>query len=506
MKNLFKYSALTLITGVTVLGAISCTKHDQVINNNPASVTTTMPVTPQNDTLIAYKITSTLTNGNLSGATDVGGGLGFQWDGGLDSRWSTATPIALTATVPDLGNNTFEGFLGNTVNFTMRSLWSDSAIYMLVEWNQAFQSVYSSPWYFNPTAKTVGGHQLKSWGQAGGAPMWDFHGNMISPSFVQDQFVIMFNINNSTYEFNTQNCYGVCHTFPPTVTLDTVNYQIITTYGAGGGMFTNMSNQKCDIWRARSVQVLNANQANDCYLWWNNGAINKNAVASDTDNLPKSVFNGDLSNKQTLTVMNTSLKETVPLWINTNGSSAGANTNTPTTHFLVTDTATPGYYYVVSVDTNGVLYCANSKATASVITYTVTPGSTYELQGTGSSMTLGANCIPGSLIGMYKGEEADVRANYFWTGNGYRLLLKRALKTSDTYMEDIDFTPFSSSPGTCTPFGCGIMFDGADNEHAIATGLQLRFSTAASGEIKKHEYNTVHQLIKVANNVSAKRK
>ncbi len=502
MKNLIKYSAAALFSGAVVMGTISCTKHNQVINQNPASTTTTdNTVPPQNDTLISYKITSTLANGNLSGVVDVGGGPGFVWNGGLDSRWAKAPSISLTGTVPDLGNNTFEGFIGNTVNFTMQSLHSDSAVYFLVQWKQAFQSVYSSPWYFNPATKTVGGHSVKLWGQMGGAPVWDFHGNMVSPSFVQDQFVIMFNINNSCVEFNSQNCYGTCHVFPPTVTLDTANFQIITTYGAGGGMFTNQSNQKCDIWRARSVQVLNANDANDCYLWWDNGNISKNAVTSDT-----MVKAGGVSNKQTLTINGTSLKETVPMWIKVGGATAGMNTPD---NLIVADTATTGYYYVAQVDTNGVLYLSNTKASRGTITYTLTPGSTYETQGSGASMTLGVNCIPGTIVNSYSGNQSDVRANMFWTGSGYELLLKRAITTGDTYLEDIDFAPFVNSPGTCTPFGAGIMLNGADNEHAIATGMQLRFANQTTDAIKKRNAEvknpTLPQLIKVANTKSLKK-
>jgi hypothetical protein len=503
MKNKIKYSAIALITGVAVIGTISCTKHDQVINQNPATTNsnTSAATTTQNDTLTSYKISSTLINGNLSGAVDVGGALGFIWNGSLDPQWSKAQSITTTNTVPDLGNNTFEGFIGNTVNVTVRSLWSDSCVYFLFEWPAAFQSIYSSPWYFNPKVITVSGHHLMEWAQMGAAPIWDYHGNMVSPSFPQDEFVIMFNIANSCYEFNSQSCYGVCHTYPPTVTLDTVNYQIISTYGAGGGMFTNMSNEKCDIWRARTVQTLNANQANDCFLWYDNGNISKNAVTSDTD-----VSAAGVSNKQTLTINGLTLKETVPMWIKVTGGSAGLNTPT---NLIVSDTNTPGYVYVAQVDSNGVLYCSANKATRATITYTITPNATYETTGTGPSMTLGANCIPGTIVGPYTGDEADVRANMYWTGSGYELLLKRELKTADKYLEDVDFTPFSSNPGSCIPFGYGIMFNGADNEHAIATGLQLRFSTqspttASLMPKKGGNNNSMQQLINKANKTATK--
>ena len=114
---------------------------------------------------------------------------------------------------------------------------------------------------------------------------------------------------------------------------------------------------------------------------------------------------------------------------------------------------------VIAVDSMGVLTLANSA--------TIDPrvGTDYQQVGAGD----GPKCIPGSIVDAYTGSRGDVIANAFYTGTGWRLLLKRALKTSDT-VNDVDFSTLSNQF-----FGIGVMFNGADNQHAIVPGLTLVF-------------------------------
>ena len=58
---------------------------------------------------------------------------------------------------------------------------------------------------------------------------------------------------------------------------------------------------------------------------------------------------------------------------------------------------------------------------------------------------------------------------------GWRMVFKRALKTSDNEgipsgSNDIDFSTLADQD-----FGVGAMFNGADNQHAIVAGLTLSF-------------------------------
>lgn len=79
----------------------------------------------------------------------------------------------------------------------------------------------------------------------------------------------------------------------------------------------------------------------------------------------------------------------------------------------------------------------------------------------------GPKCIPGSIVALYTGSRGDVTGNWYWTGSGYKLMISRARKTSDSQY-DVDFSYDQ-------PFGIGVMFNGADNEHAIVAGLYLHF-------------------------------
>ena len=118
---------------------------------------------------------------------------------------------------------------------------------------------------------------------------------------------------------------------------------------------------------------------------------------------------------------------------------------------------------VTKVDTFGVLTLANG---VKLDPSTATSGTAFQQVGTGD----GPNCIPGSIVSNYTGSRGDVTANAYWTGTGWRLLLKRALKTADA-VNDVDLSSLATQP-----FGVGAMFNGADNEHAIVAGLKLHFN------------------------------
>ena len=268
------------------------------------------------------------------------------------------------------------------------------------------------------------------------------------PPFIQDQFVAMFNIANSTLNFSTLSCYAACH--------------VNSSYGGsttpeGGVMYTNGPTEFLDCWRARSLQVLNVNQGNDTYIDWGDGVLNRNRVVSDAQ--LKST-DGGVANRQSLTITGTSTKVNVPMWVNTDGIyNNGA--------VLATDTATGTYVYVAAVDTNGVLSYKATRDGAVIGTIDPNIGTDYKQVGAGD----GPKSIPGSIVAPYSGSRGDLTVNAIWTGWGWKLLLKRALKTSDTSNHDVDFSLLQNQP-----FGIGVMFNGADNQHAIRPNLILKFN------------------------------
>jgi hypothetical protein len=83
----------------------------------------------------------------------------------------------------------------------------------------------------------------------------------------------------------------------------------------------------------------------------------------------------------------------------------------------------------------------------------------------------GPRCISGSILGAYTASRGDVTANAYPTATGWRMLLKRALKTADAGVNDVDFTLSKNYP-----FGVGAMFNRADNQHAIVAGLMMHFN------------------------------
>ncbi len=421
-----RFSLIILATGVISLFTY-CTKHDEVLNLASPSTTNTT--------------TGTVLTSIKGSATVFGTGQGV-WDGSLEAAWNNAPKLTMTATVPTPGNNIFTGFNGNVTNVTMRSMYDASNIYFLVEWDADQNNCASSPWYFNPTTHL--------WAQEAGAPVLNADGTSFRPPFIQDEFVMAFDINNSTPEFVSQSCYGACH--------------INSSYGGpaiqGGAMWTNGPSEALDCWRARTIQVLNENQANDCSITWNSGILNKQSVPADAQLKPT---DGGLSNKQSMVITGKKTKVNVPLYVYPTGTYTIYPTMTkgPFGAMYLSDTGNKAIK-VIAVDSNGVLTLANH---TTIDPGTTANGTNYQQVGGGD----GKYCIPGSITAPYSGSRGDVTANMFYTGTGWKLLFKRALNTGDA-VADVDFSSLKDQL-----FGIGVMFNGADNEHAITNGLTLTF-------------------------------
>lgn len=424
MNNLLtrnKYSiAVMAIMTVIVAGLSNCTKHDQELNLNAA------PVVLQDGILTSVIGTATL--------QEIGGPA---WNGAVESIWTSAQKLTVHAVVPDPGNGAFPGgFIGASTDITMRSLYDANNVYFLIEWNCSQKHVKSAQWYYNPVTKR--------WAQEIGTPTIDNNGIITRPPFIQDQFVIMFDIANSTPSFATNSCYGACH--------------VLTTPGAEAVMYTNGPTEKLDCWRARMLQVVNVNQANDTYIDWGGGLNNSNQVHNDIQINPT---DGGGNNRQTIKITGTNTNTTVPVWMKINGSYSNS---------AILSGDTVNCVFITAVDSNGIISYASVRGGTTIGTIdprsTGPNGTDFQQVGQGD----GPLCIPGSLVSRYTGSRGQVAANAFYTGTGWRLLLKRALNTNDIYKQDADFSSLKDQP-----FGVGVMFNGADNQHAVAAGLKLVF-------------------------------
>jgi len=445
MKKLKRKHALVLLLLALTFGLYNCTRHDQVLNLAPTNGTT---------------LTSIKTS-----APPVFAAAGTAWAGADANLWKNAPVLNVTSTVPDVeGNsNSFVGYIGNSTTVTLQSMYDANNIYFLISWKAAQPNMESSPWYFNPAKKT--------WAQGGAAITYDVNGEITQQSFVSDQFTFLWNINGSCADFKSQGCFGACHQGVTTMVVDTPTG--IISSQTGNTMHTNGPNEKLDCWRARMYQVMSAAQAIDYYIDYDGGVMGGGGIHADQTvsngaNPPTYSSNtstngtGGISNKQTLTVTGTSKHMTVPMWVKVSDSYTNAA--------LIPSDTLSSAVKVVAVDSNGVLTLSTGA--------TIDPNAntTYQMVGTGIGNGDQTTWIPGKIVAPYTGGEGDVTANAVWTGSGWQMMLKRALKTSDVLEQDVDFSPLTDQQ-----FGIGVMFqatgsiNAADNQHAITSGLTLTF-------------------------------
>ena len=438
MKSKRSLTMLALASAGMVFLA-DCTKKD--------TVTTTTTPTPvlNTDTLNAIKGTATI--------QPIGG---TAWDGTIGSEWNNAPKLTVHAVVPDLVNNNFSCYVGNATDVTMLSLYDANNIYFLVEFATDVKNVKSPQWYYNPATSDM----TQKWQQESFDPVQNSDGTF-RPPFQQDGFAMMFNVSYS--KFLSQSCYALCH----------VNSSYGGTYTPmGGEMFTAGPTERTDVWRTRALQGYNINQSNDCFFddgsaaqisgALNNLALNNDPQASGDTSVTDDDFS-TLPNIQTLTIVGpgtftTTNQINVPMYVIPDAT-AGHNPYSNSV-LLVKDTMPSGAAKrVIAVDSNGVLTLVGGAK--------IDPrsGTDYKQVGSGD----GPKCIPGSVVAAYTGSRGDITVNMFYTGSGWRILYKRALRTGDT-VNDADFSSLSDQP-----FGIGAFFDGADNEHAIVAGLLLHF-------------------------------
>ena len=365
---------------------------------------------------------------------------GPAWAGNIDAAWSAAAKLSFTAIVPNPGNNTFPGFIGNTTNVTLRSMYDNQYIYFLAEW-EAPKVLQSEWWYFDPATNL--------WAQEQSDPVFDANGIMVRKPFSEDHFAMLWNINNSTVDFSSKTCYASCHVHTPNLVLDPVTGIINEVPVPGSSMRTNNINEKLDQWNIRMIQSLNFKQGNDEYQDWAGGVKNGDGMNTDAE-LPGATSGG--ANIQTLTITGTSTDVSVPKWVIPNKTNYNA--------ILVSETINGIALKVIAVDGMGVLTLSNGT--------TIDPkiGTDYKQIGAGD----GPKVIPGNIFGLYTGSFADITCNAFYTGTGWRIQFKRLLKTSDILAQDVDFSSLIDQP-----FGVGVFSNYASNQHAIKTNLLLKF-------------------------------
>ena len=443
-------SILGLLVFVTVF-LVYCTKTDQVVASSSSN-------------------SSVLTSYHTSTAPTI--------DGQIDAIWNSATALQVTATVPDPGNGTFEGYIGKSYNVTLQSMYDANNIYILAQWNDPDQSLSNGPVSFNPTTKL--------WAKQSSGYAWDVNGVQTTIPFNEDKFGFQWNINNSIAAFAEQSCYATCHLNPATDSINNhVSPPVLVSIPArsGGNHFTNAANEKADLWHIHLMQDqvgLVGGYADDDYIDYAGGQLNANGrhsdgavITSTTAGVPTySTVPGSVTNTQSIAITGTATKVTVPAWVVPGQTNAYALVTTnivagAAVGSLTGVTATDGTValLVAHVDANGVLTLSDS----SKIDPNVNTGYQTTFDANGNITGVGTSAIPSIIRQAYQGSRGDIQFKAVYTGSGWIMELKRALNTHDANLQDVDFSPL-----TDVNFGIAV-FNKANSAHAIKPGLTLHF-------------------------------
>ena len=414
MNNKKRWLAIgAMVLPITLL--TYCTKNNQVLNTGGNNTNTTVSTT-----LLSQKTTS---------APVI--------DGTIDMIWQNATKLQFSTVVPDPGNQLWAGFIGETHNVTMQSMYDDSYIYFLVQWDDPTQSVTPRTWYYNPGTK--------QWARENNSPTFDVNGVQTRGAFGEDKIAFLWNINNSTPGFATQTCYASCHL--------NVTY-MDTIQPTGGYMATNNIDEKLDQWEMKLMenQAGGLGQLTDGYQDWGGGHLNANGRHTDPLN---ALTDGPIANSQNLVRIGDTAKNAakyaVPKWVNL----TAINYN----HLMATDTTLSNVVKITGVDTNGVLYYAGG---------TIDPRTSTDYQQVGSGD--GPRAIPYYILSPLTGGAADVTAQAVYTGSGWIVEIKRLLKTNDVLLQDVDFSSLKDQP-----FAVGI-FNNCGNAHGVGANFLLKFN------------------------------
>jgi hypothetical protein len=352
-------------------------------------------------------------------------------DGKIDALWSKSPKLKVQTTVPNPGNYLWASYIGKTSDVTLRSVYDNQNIYFLVEWTAPEQSVLDRPWYFNPTTKL--------WAREAALPVFDDNGFKTREAFNEDKLAFLWNINNSTFSFESQTCYASCH------------MNSATTLGAaatGGNHWTNQINERLDMWHYHLMKDAPYDQLSDEYQDWAGGLNNANG--RKRDNQAKAT-DGTTTNTQNLIITGTTTTTAVPRWV-------------------IPETINQRYILASDTLTGGAARLVTAVSASGVLTYkggTIDPtiGTNYQREGT----SVGIKAISSVMISPFTGNRADITAKATYTGTGYIAEIKRKLKTEDNVNQDVDFSDLKDKV-----FGVAV-FNRADIAHGIKPNLVLKF-------------------------------
>lgn len=431
---------LFIIAALGYVGYLaSCTQTDQVLLTNPNAVNST--------DLVSIKVTTPPTI-----------------DGTIDAAWDKATKLKVVPTVPDPGNGLFTGYIGMTYPVTLRSLYDDTNIYFLAEYDDPDKSVSASPWYFDPNTKL--------WTQEPSAKTYNANGVLTRDGFGEDKIAMLWNIDKSTPKFLTQTCYASCHVFTPYKD----NAGVSVSNANNGNHYTNGSNEKIDMWWGHLGRDVSEGKMDDNYQDYAGGPDVTNLVGGNANgrhldglvptgskdaawpNRPLYTSyadgtNGPYNNRQTNFQITGGIKTTVPKYVVPGASVA---------FIKQSDIDNGTAKLITAIDVNG------------VITYnggTIDPnvGSDYLRSGDPVYGNTAPKAIPSVVVAPFANGRQDITCQANYTGTGWVVEYMRALKTGDALKQDVDFSSKEDQQ-----FGVAI-WNRSNYQHGIQPNLVLKF-------------------------------
>lgn len=438
MKYLQKKYAVSAILIASVTTLMFCTKQNQIIDNSYST----------DNQLISVK---TATPPSI--------------DGTIDDIWANASKLEIIPQVPDPGNNLFTGYIGNTYDAAVRSLYDNQNIYFLVEVKDNTRNVKLSPWYFNPVTKL--------WVQEPSSRTYNESGVLTREGWGEDKLAFQWNIDFSTPKFITQTCYASCHVFTPYLDYSTTP-AVMKSNASSGNHYTNGVNEKIDMWWANPGRGLEFGKMDDNYQDWAGGPAVTNLTGGNANgrhyddlvvsglsanwpyrpNYTADATQGSINNRQSLKLNGNGATVSVPLFFKPNTSNYDFIT--------IADTSTGNAVKITGVSATGVLTYSGGTIDPNV-------GTDYQQIGDPVTGGEGAKCIPGVIISPVVNGRADIDCISVYTGSGWIYEIKRSLKTGDVLKQDIDFTSFDDQQ-----FGMAV-WNGSNYQHGIKPNLLLKF-------------------------------
>ena len=345
--------------------------------------------------------------------------LGPQIDGVIDASWADVQSLTGTAEVPNIGDNVFQGYVGNTNDVVLKAQYDDEYIYFLIQWKDNQLDLNRDTWYFD-TATSL-------WKQESNKPVFE-NGVKVREAFYEDKFGMQWDINNSTTNWANNTCFATCHTG-------------LSEAEGFARHYTIAPSEQTDMWHWKSVRTGKPNgQFDDKYV----NETQPSGRHGDTKD-----SGGYVNNRVELALDGTGTVVRVPKYY------------------------IPGreYYYWITQDeidagiAKEIVAVATDGKLADEDSYIIDPVVEVKYQRDGE--TTGAYGMPSVHTSPFIGSRGDILSASTYTGNGWILEFKRKLNTGNS--DDVVFDSVSDYP-----FGYAV-FDNAAIAHSIKAFMNLKF-------------------------------